>query len=642
MRYTVDTRIPSRRPGATSAWRRAARIALAGALIGGLAVAPASMAASAAAPAPAAAPAVTLKVTATKVADPRYGDPLQLNVRSVSPTGEPVTASVMMNGTEYGTKELPAQFEIPTTGLQIGTSYRVDVDAGDGSLSGTAYERFTPQAIPATVIPSTTSIVYSQNLPLKVVANKPTWVAPNGWVRMPWGSSQKAAPVRNAAGEGTMQTSDILPGTYDVVMNFVDDPLYAPTAPGSGSYAGPLVVSRMPTKTTSLLSRTELTKGDSLETLLTVQSSVSGTTVPPFGIVSITATPAGGGSAIELRRIAVSDNRLLPVDLSSFTVSHTGDWVIRSRYEGTPNIDPSFSETRIRINEQGSPAAVTHTELQLSGSATPIGGAPIQATAKVTVDGGAAPTGAVVFLVDNVQFGAEVPVDAQGVARASLSPAAIGSHAVVARYIGTAAQAASSSPARNFSVEQASASITPSTAAAVAGDKLTIGVAAVDSSVEPSGTVTVSEGSSQLGAVAISSGRGTFTVPGLSPGGHELRLSYSGDANVSAAQTRLVLTVKALPQQPAKAKSSVKASFTKLSKHRVRAKVSVSASRPASGRVEIRYGSRVVAKGTLKAGAKSITLKTKKLKKGKRKLTIRYLGSSTVSGSSKSYTVRVR
>ncbi|MBN9612008.1 MAG: Ig-like domain repeat protein, partial [Actinobacteria bacterium] len=79
-----------------------------------------------------------------------------------------------------------------------------------------------------------------------------------------------------------------------------------------------------------------------------------------------------------------------------------------------------------------------------------------------------------------------------------------------------------------------------------------------------------------------------------------------------------------------------------------KAKVTVTTAARLTGRIEIRSGSKVVAKGAIKsaagAGTKStsITLTTKKLKKGTRKLTIRYLGSPTIKASSKSYRVRVR
>ena len=135
-------------------------------------------------------------------------------------------------------------------------------------------------------------------------------------------------------------------------------------------------------------------------------------------------------------------------------------------------------------------------------------------------------------------------------------------------------------------------------------------------------------------------------VPATVLGARSVTAHYLGNAvlagSESAARSFTVLpAVKPADPKPVKAKASLRASFTKLSKHRVRARISVSASRPAAGRIEIRYGSKVVAKGTLKAGAKSIRLTTKKLKTGTRKLTIRYLGSSTVGPKSKTYRVKV-
>jgi len=137
-----------------------------------------------------------------------------------------------------------------------------------------------------------------------------------------------------------------------------------------------------------------------------------------------------------------------------------------------------------------------------------------------------------------------------------------------------------------------------------------------------------------------------MTMPTDKVGTYRVHARYLGTPSqapsTSRTQEYIVQPPIVAPHYPTPAKSTVRASFKKLSKHRVKAKIVVSASRPATGRVEIRYGSKIVAKGTLKSGVKSITLTTKKLKKGKRKLKIRFVGSSSVRAASKTYTVRVR
>jgi len=177
---------------------------------------------------------------------------------------------------------------------------------------------------------------------------------------------------------------------------------------------------------------------------------------------------------------------------------------------------------------------------------------------------------------------------------------------------------------------------------------LSILVEAVGSTVPAGGVITVMEGGDWLGDVAIVAGRGSKVLPKLPQGEHTLMLNYTGDANTPAAQTWYTLVVTADTSTHVKASSRVKASFTRLSKHRVKAKVTVTTAAKLTGWIEIRDGSKLVAKRTIKslAGAgttsTSVKLTTKKLKKGKRKLTIRYLGSPTVKAASKTYTVRVR
>lgn len=177
-------------------------------------------------------------------------------------------------------------------------------------------------------------------------------------------------------------------------------------------------------------------------------------------------------------------------------------------------------------------------------------------------------------------------------------------------------------------------------------------IATVDvyESVDPAnGTVAFYLDGAQIGEEVAVDEEGTarMTMPTDQVGTYQVSARYTGTAtqapSVSRTLSYVVDPAIGVPSHSqAAVGSTVKVGSAKVSKRRVRVKIVVSASRPASGQVQIRDGKRLVAQGTLPNGATSVTLTTKMLTKGKHKLRIRFLGSSTVTASSASYRVVVR
>lgn len=241
---------------------------------------------------------------------------------------------------------------------------------------------------------------------------------------------------------------------------------------------------------------------------------------------------------------------------------------------------------------------------------------------------------------------------ARGLARTALTAALVGglviAPAVLAGSAANAAPAAAPTSSAQLAETKAPSKLTVRSSQSGGSVTLSVVVEAVGSSVVPTGTVTVMEGGDWFGDFSIVAGRGSRVLPKLAVGEHTLLLNFTGDANTLGSQAFYTLVVTPEVVKPTKASSRVKASFTKASKHRVKAKVTVTTAAKLTGWIEIRDGSKLVAKRTIKslAGAgttsTSVKLTTKRLKKGKRKLTVRYLGSATVKAASRSYTVRVR
>jgi hypothetical protein len=586
-----------------------------------------------------------LSVTVTKVADPRYGDPLLLDIKS---TGNDVAATVRYGNTELMSKPVSSKatrFEIPTTNFKAGTEYRLDVDVANEQQSGTALVRFTPQFIAGTVHPASMTISYSAPLYIAYQANEATTVVPTGWAAViEEGQGSFSTKVRTD-GTAALLSDSLTPGEHQVEVRYLGDAAHAVTGPGTGSHVGTLTVAPMPTTTAANLSASVITQGDPLNVIASIRSADPLTTKDPTGWLRVDAIPQGGGQTLYLASVPYEGGQIAKtIDLSEFASEHSGTWVLRTTNTGNTMSKTSYSESTLRIDKPGSVTADTTTSLTLDSDHTTAGGTAVDAVAQVTVDGGAAPDGQVAFYLDGAQVGA-AGVGSNGSARVPISATRAGEHIVTAHYLGSATQGYSVSEERTLTVDKANTKVTVGATGSVkAGTKVPITVEAIDSTlVPPAGTVLVHEGTRSLGMAGILAGRGSFQMPMLERGTHVITFDYPGSPDLAASHAQITVTVKPATPTP-KAASKIKASFKKIAHHKVRAVVKVISSRKVTGRVEIRLGKRIVARGVLKPGAKfaRVVLKTKKLQKGKRKLVVRYLGSPTVKAAKKAYRVRVR
>ncbi|MBM7516261.1 Ig-like domain-containing protein [Nocardioides nitrophenolicus] len=178
-------------------------------------------------------------------------------------------------------------------------------------------------------------------------------------------------------------------------------------------------------------------------------------------------------------------------------------------------------------------------------------------------------------------------------------------------------------------------------------------IATVDvyESLEPAnGTVAFYLNGAQLGEEVAVDAEGTarMSMPTDQVGTYQVFARYTGTATQAPSVSRTLdyrvdpaITPPPGHAQGAAVASSVKARISPAPGRRVRVKVVVSASRPATGRVEVRDGSKVVASGTITA-AGTVKLRTRKLARGTHRLKVRYLGSTTVSASGRTYRVTVR
>lgn len=150
-----------------------------------------------------------------------------------------------------------------------------------------------------------------------------------------------------------------------------------------------------------------------------------------------------------------------------------------------------------------------------------------------------------------------------------------------------------------------------------------------------------------LGTVPLTAGAGSFALPALSAGAHTLTVAYPGDASTTGSTATAIITAAAVSPPPppvVKSRSETTLKVKKLAGRKARVTVRVASAAAVTGVVEVRRGAKVVARGRLAASAHgTVRLVIRKLPKGASRLTVRYLGSSTVQPStSKAVKLRIR
>ena len=151
--------------------------------------------------------------------------------------------------------------------------------------------------------------------------------------------------------------------------------------------------------------------------------------------------------------------------------------------------------------------------------------------------------------------------------------------------------------------------------------------------------------SSEVGTVQLSGGTATLVVSSVGVGTRAYRAVFDGSADLAeSTSTSVELTVAAPPASPAttKAASTTKVVAPRKAKVGSRPVVKVSVlggSVAATGKVVVTVGKRSTTL-TLKAG--TARLRLPQLKKGKLKITVRYLGDASTAASAARWTMKVK
>ncbi|MGK2859752.1 MAG: ELWxxDGT repeat protein [Thermoanaerobaculia bacterium] len=173
----------------------------------------------------------------------------------------------------------------------------------------------------------------------------------------------------------------------------------------------------------------------------------------------------------------------------------------------------------------------------------------VELEAVVSHSGTVTPNGAVEFIVDGEVL-KTVPITG-GSATATIASLAGGAHSIVARYVGDAFIARSTSQAESIlvSARPATLSATPSAVESIYGTILSVSAVVEGVFTSPhflNGVVVVREGAQQLGGSSIANGVATITLPILSAGTHHLTVAYERDSSFAANDVTVTVNVSVL------------------------------------------------------------------------------------------------
>ncbi|UYM03337.1 Ig-like domain repeat protein [Solicola gregarius] len=187
-------------------------------------------------------------------------------------------------------------------------------------------------------------------------------------------------------------------------------------------------------------------------------------------------------------------------------------------------------------------------------------------------------------------------------------------------------------------VEQAATTTTATAPKVAYGQPAKVNVNVSD---KAAGKVAVFKGKKRLGGAKLKSGKATIKLDrtALKPGKHRLQVKFAGSTRFKASKAKTTLRVT-------KAKATVRATnvgpkkvVAKKTRAKVRINVKAAGLKP-GGKVTVRSGGKVIGKGQVRKG--TLTLRVQKFATpGKKKLVVKYAGSSTIKAGSDRLRIRV-
>jgi hypothetical protein len=220
-----------------------------------------------------------------------------------------------------------------------------------------------------------------------------------------------------------------------------------------------------------------------------------------------------------------------------------GTWIVSNivvvdnvgnyQYYYTSQLQAMGFPTQLQVDEG--------TVVALASSANPSSYAqPVTFTATATSGVGIIPTGVVNFNDGSTTIGSGT-LNASGVATFSTSSLAVGTHSMVAAYLGDSNNPSANSPPLSQVVSRAATTttVTSSLNPSTYGKPVRFTAAvSFSNGTPPNGeSVDFHDGQTELGTGTLSNGTATFATPKLRAGVHHIWASYAGDANLLGSES---------------------------------------------------------------------------------------------------------
>jgi hypothetical protein len=190
----------------------------------------------------------------------------------------------------------------------------------------------------------------------------------------------------------------------------------------------------------------------------------------------------------------------------------------------------------------------TTTVALASSNSRPPYGQPITFRATVTSSNGNIPTGTVNFNDSSTTLGSGT-LNSTGVAFFATSTLTVGTHTIVAAYLGDSNDPAADSPPLTQVVNpaQTTTAITSSLNPSTFGKSVTF-TASVSfaNGIPPNGEgVAFFDGNTKIATATLSGGSATFTTSRLAVGTHQIHAIYNGDANLKPSKSPIIRQIVA-------------------------------------------------------------------------------------------------
>lgn len=468
------------------------------------------------------------------------------NTGGVAPTGNVVFSAdgnLLPNGTVTlvpGTTSSTATYS--TSLLGEGTHAITGSYAGDTNNlanNATPYSEVVNSAVSTTTLTtSNASVALGTSVTFTATVTGVPNSTPTGNVVFKDGTNTLGTVALNGLGVAAFTTSTLTTGTHSITAVYQGDNDYG----ASTSPAVTEIVGQIATTTAIATSANPAIAGASIQFTVTVTAASSTTpNIPITGTVTLTQGTTVLGTGNVKAGATGPATATFTVAISNFT---PGSPTIDAVYSGDTNYTTSTNSVNLVISIATTTTALTGTP------STVIATNPVTLTATVTGNGGV-PTGNVSFM-DGATLVGTAKVNGSGVAAITTTTLAVGSHTIIANYVGDTDDSPSSSNSVAITVQIATTTITltPSQNPTSYGQGLNLTAAVTGNGGTPTGSVTFYDGTTALGTVPLTNGTALLSTATLADGTHPITASYSGDTNdaasVSGVLSELVLETTTL------------------------------------------------------------------------------------------------